>query len=164
MTLTNATDQFGASRWLASSSLVGRWKIGNGVTFKPNATLSYYSETTDAFVNSLNVAIPSVNTSLGQVQLSPEVDYGFTTMEGTSVDFNLAPELIWNSATTSATGLGTLNPTAIGPTGLRGAIKAGATYRNAKGASLGLTGSYDGIGSSGYSAFTGQVIVKVPIN
>src|SRR6185437_3232269 len=44
------TDSFGATRWMASGTLSGQWQAG-GWTFGPEARLSYYSETSDAYLD-----------------------------------------------------------------------------------------------------------------
>jgi outer membrane autotransporter protein len=160
----NGTDKFGSTRWLVSSSLSGRWKAGNGFTFSPTASFTYFEDRSDAYVDNFNVTIPGTKTSLGQLKLSPELSYGFTTDDGLWIEPNIATELIWNFASTNIDGQGQLDGTATGPTGLRGKVKVGVNIKTPSGISVGAFTSYDGIGSQGFSSIAGQATVNVPLN
>ncbi|MBN9219249.1 MAG: putative Ig domain-containing protein [Mesorhizobium sp.] len=155
---------FTSTRWLASTEISGKWNLGQGVTFTPNLGFTYFQDKTDAYKDTFEVTIPGVKTELGQLKFSPELSYGFATDGGLWVEPSFAPELIWNFASTNADGFDALSDTATGPTGLRGRIKAGLNFRTARGVSFSATGSYDGIGSSGYSAIAGQARINVPLN
>src|SRR5690606_31078369 len=54
-------DRFDGERWLATGALIGEFEAGN-VTIQPEARLSYFREQSEAYVDSLSVAIPSVTT------------------------------------------------------------------------------------------------------
>lgn len=155
---------FTSTRWLASTEVAGKWKLGQGITFTPNLGFTYFQDATDAYKDTFGVTIPGVKTELGQLKFSPELSYGFATDGGMWVEPSLAPELIWNFASTNVDGLGALSDTATGPTGLRGRIKAGLNLRTPRGAAFAVTGSYDGIGSSGYSAIAARAQISVPLN
>ena len=158
------TDIFGSTRWLVSSSLSGRWKATNGLAFAPTASFTYFEDKSDSYVDSFGVTIPSVATTLGQFKLSPELSYGYSTDSGWWIEPNIAPELIWNFASTNVDGLGALDGTATGPTGLRGRVKAGLNLKTRSGIAIGASGSYDGIGSDSYSSISAQATVNVPLN
>jgi IPT/TIG domain len=158
------TDQFGSTRWLASAALAGRWQFGDHITFKPNFGFTYFTDSTDAYVNGLSVSVPSVTSQLGQFKFSPEVAKGFSLGDANWYEASIAPELIYNFTLTTADGLGSLDPTATGPQGLRGAIKWGVSMKTPTGLTIATQGSYDGIGSSGYSAITASARLNVPLN
>src|SRR5665213_381426 len=158
------TDQFGSTRWLASAALAGRWQFGDHITFKPNFGFTYFTDSTDAYVNGLSVAIPSVTSQLGQFKFSPEVAKGFSLGDANWYEASIAPELIYNFTSTTADGLGSLDPTATGPQGLRGAIKWGVSMKTPTGLTIATQGSYDGIGANGYSAITASARLNVPLN
>ena len=157
-------NNFGSTRWLASSALTGKWKLENGLNFTPSAAVTYFQDTSNAYTDSNNVLIPSVQTVLGQFKLSPEVSYGFVTDSGLMIEPSIAPQLIWNFTSTNVNGVGTLAGSDTGPTGARGAVKAGLNFKTKQGLSISASGTYDGIGSSTYSAISAQAQVSVPLD
>jgi len=157
-------NNFGSTRWLVSSALTGKWKLDNGVNFTPSASMTYFTDTSNAYVDSNNVPIPSVQTVLGQFKVSPEVSYAFTSDNDLTIEPSFAPQLIWNFASTNVNGVGTLAGNTTGPTGARGALKAGLNIRTKSGVSVSTSATYDGIGAGGYSAITAQAQVNVPLN
>ena len=158
------TDNFGSTRWLVSSSLSGRWKAANGLTFAPTASFTYFEDKSDSYVDSFDVTIPGVATTLGQLKLSPELSYGFATDSGLWIEPNIAPEMIWNFASTNVDGLGTLDGTATGPAGLRGRVKAGINLKTPSGIAISASGSYDGVGQARYQSLSANLNINVPLN
>jgi hypothetical protein len=74
-------------------------------------------------------------------------------------------QVIWNFAQdTKADGLAQSNGETAGPGGVRGRAELGLQATTAGGIMLDMSGSYDGIGSKGYSATTGKATVRVPLN
>ena len=160
----SGADNFGSRRWLVSSSLSGKWRLGDGFAFAPSASFSYFEDKSDGYVDHLGVNIPGVKTNLGQVKLSPELSYGILTDNDLWIEPSLATELIWNFASTDVDGLGSLDDDDTGPAGLRGRVRAGLNVRMPSGILLGASGTYDGIGFGDYSAIAGQMTVSVPLN
>jgi hypothetical protein len=158
------TDRFGTSRWLVSSSLSGKWRFGGGFAFAPSASVTYFEDKSDGYVDHFGTDIPGVKTNLGQLKLSPELSYGFLSDSGLWIEPSLATELIWNFASTNVDGLGTLDGDATGPAGLRGRVKAGFNIRMPSGVTISASGTYDGIGSDSYSAISGLATVSMPLN
>lgn len=159
-----ATDSFTTSRWLASAALAGQWQIGENVMFKPNFSFAYYADSSDPYMNAALVSIPSVTTQLGQLKFSPELSNGFVMGDGTRIEASITPELIYNLTAANVAGIGALAPQSTGPQGLRGAVKIGFGLRTQQGINLSANGTYDGIGSDGYSAWAGRVQMSVPLN
>lgn len=157
-------DHFDSTRWLLSSSLTGRWEAGNGVSFEPTGSFTYFEDRSDSYLDSASLLIPGVKTSLGQLKFSPALSYSFTTDDGLWVQPALATELIWNFASTNIEGMGTLDETAQGPKGARGRIKAGLKVRTVSGITFGASGAYDGIGSDGFHSISGNANVDIPLN
>jgi hypothetical protein len=65
---------------------------------------------------------------------------------------------------TIANGLGPINGEPAGLPGVRGRVDLGVRATTVGGLAIDFSGSYDGIGSSGYDAITGKVLVRVPMN
>ena len=154
------TDQFSSNRWLASTTLVGRWQFGDW-QFRPSATVSYIEDVSEAYTDSLGVGIPSVKASLGQLKAGPQVSYR-TMLGGIIVEPRAGIEAIWNFSS-SAKGVD-FGGTLAGPEELRGRVELGVRAQMPGGTSLDVSGSYDGIGSTTYSAIGGKATVRVPLN
>ncbi len=154
------SDTFTTRRWLASATLVGRWKLDNWV-FQPSASVSYIDDASKAYVDSLGVTIPSVRSSLGQAKFGPEVSHRYVLPDGTIVEPRLGLQAIWNftAAKTGADFGGTL----AGPQELRGRVEAGVKFQGPSGSSLDVNVNYDGIGSRSYQAVGGKATVRIPL-
>jgi len=63
-------------RWLLDAQLSGSWQA-DGWTFAPVLQLSYFEERSDAYTDTLGLAIPSVTTGLAQLSLTPSLSYTF---------------------------------------------------------------------------------------
>ena len=158
-------DDFDSERWLASSTLSGRWKFGPW-SFNPSASISYIEDASDAYHDTFGVLIPGVTSTLGQAKAGPEISYTFTNAEGGFIEPRAGMELIWNFAgDTTAAGLGAIDDSAAGPEGARGRVELGLKMGLPSGITLDLSGSYDGVGTSDeYHAISGRAMLRVPLN
>lgn len=152
-------DEFGAERWLATAALIGEFTAGD-LTVSPEARLSWFRETSDAFVDSFNDAIPSVTTETGSLSFGPTVRQRIALDDDAFVSPYATLTGIWTFAQeTSATGL------ASGPSladeGVRARIEAGFDLTGANGLHFSLSGHYDGIGDTGYEAYGGKAKLGV---
>lgn len=156
------TDSFETSRWLFATSLSGRWSSGPWV-FMPSVSVTYLEDTSEAYRDTFGVLIPEVESRLGQAKAGPKVGYSFDT-GGVRIEPYAGLDLIWNFADElSASGLA-LGDDASGPDGVRGKAEIGLDASTADGLRVGLSGSYDGIGTSDYRAVTGRASLRVPLN
>ena len=158
------TDGFGSTRWLVSSSLTGNWRAGLW-SLRPSASVAYMEDTAESYVDTFGAAIPSVTSQLGQAKAGPEISYRFQLGGGVTVEPNGGLQVIWDFARdTSATGLGSINGSAAGQAAIRGKADIGLRATTVGGIGVDLSGSYDGIGSSGVQTVTGKAVVRVPLN
>jgi outer membrane autotransporter protein len=158
------TDSFDSDRWLVSGTLSGRWSFGPW-TFKPSASISYIEDSAQAYRDTFGVLIPGVTSSLGQAKAGPEFSYKFNNPNGGFVEPHAGAQLIWNFAgDTTAAGLGAIDGNSSGPSGVRGRVELGVKMGAPSGMALDLSGSYDGIGTSGYDAVTGRATLSIPLN
>lgn len=158
------TDHFDSERWLASSTLAGRWTSGPWV-FRPSASVSYIEDAAKSYTDMLGTTMPGVTTRLGQAKAGPEVGYRYELGHGTVIEPHAGLQVIWNfSQDTTAAGLGPVGGDAPGPTGVRVRAEFGLTATTSGGLGLDVSGSYDGIGAAGYSAVTGKATVRLPLN
>jgi hypothetical protein len=157
------TDQFDTTRWLASSVLTGRWRAGPW-EFTPSASVAYMVDAANSYLDTFGVVVPEVKSRLGQAKAGPEVGY-FYTLDGVKMEPHAGFQLIWNFATdTTANGIGSLNGESAGPPGVRGRLDLGVRATRPDGVGIDVSGSYDGVGSRGYDAVTGKVLLRMPLN
>jgi Autotransporter beta-domain/Bacterial Ig-like domain (group 3)/IPT/TIG domain len=156
-------DKFDSTRWLASATLSGRWTHG-AWAFRPSASVSYIEDVTKSYADTFGVVIPSVKSQLGQAKMGPEVSYKYHVSSDLVLEPRAGVQLIWNFAGgATADGLGSIGGDAAGPSGARGRAELGVRATTSSGIGLDLSGSYDGIGASGYSATTGRATLRVPL-
>lgn len=158
------TDSFSSQRWLASTTLAGRWGIGPW-TLKPSLSVTYLEDTAESFTETHGTIIPEVKSRLGQAKVGPEISYRYHLHDGMILEPRAGMQLIWNFAgDTAIAGQGQLDGENAGPEGGRGRAEIGLRASAIGGFGIDLSGSYDGIGVSGYSAVTGRAAVRVPLN
>lgn len=145
------------SRWLASAGLDGTWQAG-AWQLHPTARIGYGEASTDG----IGDAAAELRAPLGQARIAPEISYTLRTAEGTTIQPHASLEAIWTFAGTGD-GL-SIDGITEDPEGLRGKSEVGVKTELPGGASLDLTGGYDGIGSSSVSEVRGSAKARVPLN
>jgi outer membrane autotransporter protein len=155
------TDSFETTRWLATASLIGRWHFG-GLQVRPSATISFIEDKSEAYVDSLGIAIPGVTLYLGQLKAGPQLSYRHQMADGSSLEPYLGLEAIWNFAASDK--VPDFGGTLTGPEELRGRVELGLKSQLPSGIALDLSGSYDGVGSSIFHAIGGKATLRVPLN
>ncbi|MDJ0822273.1 MAG: autotransporter outer membrane beta-barrel domain-containing protein [Paracoccaceae bacterium] len=153
-------DKFTTSRWLAMASLTGDFQRG-AWTIRPAASLSYYEEKQDSYVDSLGVPIPSQTVKLGQLKLGPTFNGQFETENGLQYAPYFGIDAIYNLGET--TGVTVTNPSTPATEGWRGRLQAGVDFTTPGGAQISFGGSYDGIGRSDYEAWGLNFDVTIPL-
>jgi Autotransporter beta-domain/Viral BACON domain len=154
-------DQFSTTRWLASSTLVGRWQYGS-VQLRPSASITYIEDVSNGYIDGLGVNIPKVKSSLGQMKVGPEVNYRYDFTGGASIEPRAGLQAIWNFA---GEGNGaSFGDSLTGPKEIRGRAELGLKLQSLGGTSLDLSANYDGIGSTSYHAVGGKAAVRIPLN
>lgn len=157
---TNTSDHFDTDRWLVRGTLLGQWQEGPW-QFRPRASVAYIEEDQKAYVDALNVLVPSHTVTLGQAKFGPEIAYRHILPDGTLVEPSLLIEGIWNFE--ESTGL-LLTDDLVASDGVRGRVELGLTVVAADGLLFGAAVSYDGIGSDSYHSVGGKARVRLPLN
>ncbi len=147
------TDSFNSVRWLASATLTGDWQADDW-TFSPEARLSVFSATSEAYIDGLGVDIPSVTGTLGQLALGPHVSHrmdlgGLSIVATAGLDGVLDVSLADGAATVNSA---------------YGRAKVGLDVTNATGLAVNLSAAYDGIGAAPVHGLSGQATLSVPIH
>lgn len=152
-------NSFNTRRWLLSAKLTGHWNHGN-LRISPNAEIISYKETQRAFTDQLGVQLAEQDVSLGRLIFGPDFAYKFTQYRDVSVELLLGIKGVWDferDALLQANGL------TAGTDKLRGKVEAGVGFNTTGGSSFSITGSYDGIGSDDYHAYTGRIVGRMPL-
>lgn len=128
-------DWFGSSRFIASATLQGEW--GEGAwRLTPAISGSWFSETSDAHIDSMGVAIPQVSARQGQVTLGPGVRH--IQVVGNGISLTSSARL---DAVVAARG-SSLTPW---QTAVHGRVSGGFDLAFDGGASLGVSVNHDGL-------------------
>jgi hypothetical protein len=123
------TDGYTSTRLLASTSLTGNWDRGSW-TFAPRLQVSYNSETSAAYVDSLGVTIAPNMVSTFEAAAGPGFSYRFVTDGGMTIEPGLTLEAV--ARLRSSTG-------AASSTAIHGRLTPKLALRFAGGASLNLS-------------------------
>jgi len=139
-------DDVEADRVFASAALIGDIRSGPW-TIRPEGRVSYFREETEAYVDSLSVAIPAIAVETGTFEFSPTISYRYELADDSVFEPFASLEGIWtfSQKNTAAFALGN---DAFLDEGLRGRFEAGFDFVQSGGMQLQATGFYDGIGSS----------------
>jgi outer membrane autotransporter protein len=157
-------DGFSSERRLASSSLAGRWDVG-AWTLKQSASATYIEDVAKSYRDTFGAQIPEIKSTLGQAKAGPEVSYRYQAASDLAIEPRAGVHVIWNFAGgTTAAGFNPSTGEAPGVSGMRGQAEVGIRASRPSGFGFDLSGSYDGIGSNGYSAVTGKATVQMPLN
>ena len=157
--LPGTEDSFDADRWLVRGTLLGQWDSGPW-RFQPRASVGYIAEDQEGYSN-IYTPVPSQTVSLGQAKAGPQISYRERLSNGTVIEPSLLVEGIWNFHQDA----GELSVDDFVTTQeVRARAEAGIMFYTRDGTSLGASVSYDGIGSSDYSAVGGRARVRVPLN
>jgi len=153
------TDTFSTARKLASARLTGDWTRG-AWRFRPSADLTYFTEVQKSYVNQIGIDIPESRISLGRVTFGPEIGYRMQLPNQMVLEPYVGLKGVWDfvkSKDVRASGV------ALAPDVFTGRVELGASLKTESGVSFRAVGAYDGLGTSNYRAWQGQVFVVVPI-
>ncbi len=151
-------DEVDATRWLISGALIGRFDFDQ-FTIQPKAEVAYFEEKSEEYEDSLGFDIPSIKASTGTFTFGPRVSTQMELNDFTRVEPFVTLEGIWtfaqeNTATTVAESPG------LEDKGLRGRGELGFTLFGGGSSSLSASGFYDGLGSSDFEAWGGEIQLK----
>lgn len=145
---------FDATRWLASASLTGQWKLG-GWTFSPRVRAGYSEAVSQAYVDALGVPVPTVTGGTGQFAVGPGISHKVTTSEDFDIETRVRFEGVVD-VSHDAIGWSLRNP--------KGRIEGGLGIGFPQGANLNLSATYEGIGMPDRSWATGKLRLSLPLN
>lgn len=152
------TDPFDAERWLVTGALIGVFDMGR-FNVQPEARLSWFSETSEQYVDSLGVTIPSMRVSTGTLEFGPTISTRMALQNGLIFSPHLKVSGIWtfeqeNTATAFTTQLG------LAEEGLRGRSEVGFGLSGDGGGTARASVFYDGIGDRMYESWGMKLLLE----
>jgi hypothetical protein len=150
---------FDTSRWLIHGRLTGNYNYDD-FRISPEIDLAYIEERQDAFVLSSGISIPDQDLRLGRLRFGPEIAWRRPLASGGFIEPHFSIKGLWDfDAENNITIAGidyTLNE-------MRGIAEIGLLIQGANNINLRISGKYDGIGVSGYSAYGGTAWLNIPL-
>ncbi|WP_411997041.1 HYR domain-containing protein [Aaestuariibius violaceus] len=140
------SDSFDSTRFLATAALIGDRDFGM-LNVQPEFRLTYFTETTDAYVDGVNVTIPEQETRQGEAEVKARFSTDMAVKSGQMFAPYFGIDGIWTFESTSAAG--------AAPSieeGLRGRINTGFSLTNHNSSVLEFGVSYDGLGDDSYES------------
>ena len=154
------TDTFETDRWLGTATLTGTWNHGNW-RITPSASLGYAKETSEAYVDTNNVLVPSQTAELGRVTFGPEIGYRGRTSDGTIYEPHISLNGIWDFKREGDIKIDGID---VGATEFRARLEGGIIVTAPSGYSFRATANADGLGSDGLTSYGGEVWFNIPLH
>lgn len=88
------TDNVNSERWLATAAIVGEFETA-GFTVLPEARVSWFEETSDAYRDGAGNRIPAVTTSFGTLEVGPTITRDFAMTNGAVLTTRLGAMSVW---------------------------------------------------------------------
>jgi hypothetical protein len=153
-------DGFSTDRFLARGNLTGNWWFGN-FRVTPSASMVYVAEQQRNYIDSLGILIPSQTVSLGRLGAGPEIAYRIVGRDGTTYEPHAAIKANWNFV---KPGSSVIDGLTINQDAFSAEAQAGVMARLTNGLAIRVVAKYDGIASSSYHSYGGQVWVNIPLH
>jgi hypothetical protein len=154
------TDTFETERWLVRGKIRGEWVFGE-LRFTPSASIAYIEERQTAYVDTLNVFIRGQTASLDLAEFRPKVSYTIRVSKQVLILPSLSLKGIWKFSEDNSI---ILAGTSAGAGEFRGKAEVGLKIGNEKGGTLSFVGTYDGIGAADFTAYSGALQLRLPLN
>ncbi|MEL6745438.1 MAG: hypothetical protein AAFO68_08245, partial [Pseudomonadota bacterium] len=154
------SDGFDTERFLASAKASGSFSYGD-YTVSPEARVSYFEETQNAYTDSIGNLIPEQTISLGEFRFGPEVSRTFVIGQDMQLETTLGASGVFNFAIRDENAS---QGFALGDEDFRARFDVGFKLANSAGLSVAASGFYDGIGSDDFESYGGTLKLVVPLN
>ncbi len=159
ITVAGDPGTFTTTRWLARLNATGSLDAGPW-RLSPQAGVIYVEEAQAAYTTTGGTSVAAQRLSLGRAHFGPTL--GYRVVAG---DVTLEPQIgvtgLWDFASVGAL---TLDGVTAASSTLRARITTAVNVANARGASLRLEGSYDGLGAATFSAWALSGRASIPLH
>ncbi len=162
LTLDNRVtdDPFETDRFLARTALTGNHNFGD-FRFTPTASVTWFKETSKAYISKTGVPIPKTELKLGRAELKPEIAWRHDLSDGAWWESQFAVSAIWDFERPEILEIQGL---ALPTEEFRGRAEGGVQFNWKNGNSLRFSASYDGIGADGYEAYGAGIWFDMPLS
>ncbi|CAN0550806.1 unnamed protein product, partial [Laminaria digitata] len=117
------SDGFDTQRWLASAALIGDFDHG-AFNIMPELRLSYFTEETGAYTDSLGNRIPSIEVETGTLEFGPTFSTEIELNDAMILSPRLTAKGIWTFAQDNTANQFISDPQTLASEGLRASIEA----------------------------------------
>ena len=149
------TDSFNSERWLASMAMVGDFSV-NHIKIKPTARLSYFKESTAAYADTLNVAIPSFAVKTGSFEFGPKISSHFVSDNETKYSPFITLNGVWEFSNNN-TALTQNASSNFSNKEVHANIEAGVDFLFKNNSHLNTSINYNGIGNDTYKSWGAHI-------
>lgn len=153
-------DEFNTKRFLISGKVSGLIELDT-FYIKPEARLSYFEETQESYIDSINQFIPGQTVSLGEFRFGPELGKNIVFDNGTSLDLAIGLSGVLNFGVGNSLAS---QGSPLGDESFRARLNGGLKFATQSGIAVDLGGYYDGIGINDFESYGGSFEVKIPFN
>jgi hypothetical protein len=88
-------DEFETDRWMVRANLTGEYARGPWM-LRPQATLTHFEETQDAYADSLGISIPGQSVELGRLSAGPELIWRHERSNGARWELSSRVRAVWD--------------------------------------------------------------------
>lgn len=152
-------DDFNTERWMAGAKLSGLVN-SNGFTIRPSVGVSYFEETQGSYIDSNGLAIRKQKFAQGETRVGSTVSYDFELGRGGILRPKIGISGIWNFHMQNGV---SSQDVVLRAGNVRARMEAGVAVLSRSGMILDISGSYDGLGISSYSAYGGNIRLSIPL-
>lgn len=153
------TDSFDSERWLVSGKIEGRYERGPW-RVSPIASLIFFEDESDRYVDSLGLTIASQTASIGQFEFGPQIAHGRQIRDDLILEVFGEVTGIWEFENDSRL----VNGVVFGVDDARAKLTGGVILKNDNGMKFQASAFADGLGADDYDGYGGTVRVRFPLN
>ncbi|WP_456077547.1 DUF7933 domain-containing protein [Henriciella marina] len=153
------SDDFDTERFMLRANLTGEFRSGPW-SLRPQAGITHFEESQDAYTDSLGIAIPGQNITLGRLRAGPEVSWRGETDGGGWLEVSGAVRAVWDYD--SADLLTESGQLTSGGRDMRADAEIGFAAQTKWGPLIRFEFGHSGLGVSDYEAQTARLEIRVP--
>lgn len=154
-------DEFETDRWMVRANLTGEYARGPWMV-RPQATLTHFEESQDAYTDSLGITIPGQSVELGRLSAGPELIWRHERSNGARWELSSRVRAVWDyqpADLLTESGLFTDEGSDFRADG-----ELGVSAILGNGAILQVTVGMSGIGQSDFEANSARFNVRFPLS
>ena len=153
-----ADDEFETSRWLLRGAFTGNHQFGS-FRITPTASVTYFEETQDVYLSATGASIDEQSITLGRAVFEPELAWRHELESGVVIEPQITLAGVWDFERPENLSIPGWTVTADE---FRLRADAGFLVSFPNGWGVRASGSYDGVASENYRAYSARVWLDIP--